>query len=137
MGINMDILSVTKDTLLNAILEIVNNNRWVILKCKINIHYCTYVYWRYKKNAKIASKRFNDRPMSPTKSVVYWTEYVLRYKGALHLKSHALNLKWYQYFLVDVISTFLFIVFIILFIIYYSLKMICKHFYIFVKDKRE
>ncbi|XP_028044396.1 UDP-glucuronosyltransferase 2B15-like isoform X1 [Rhopalosiphum maidis] len=118
MGISMDILSVTEDTLLNAILEIVNNNR-------------------YKENAKIASKRFSDRPMSPTKSVVYWTEYVLRYKGATHLKSHALNLKWYQYFLVDVISTFLFIVFIILFIIYYSLKMICKHFYIFVKDKCE
>uniref|UniRef100_A0A2S2NAN2 UDP-glucuronosyltransferase n=1 Tax=Schizaphis graminum TaxID=13262 RepID=A0A2S2NAN2_SCHGA len=117
MGISMDILSVTEDTLLNAISEIVNNNR-------------------YKKNAKIASERFKDRPMSPTKSVVYWTEYVLRHKGAPHLKSHALNLKWYQYFLVDVISTFLFIVFIILFIIYYSLKMICKHF-IFAKDKRE
>jgi len=78
--------------------------------------------------------------MSPAESVVYWTEYVLRHKGAPHLKSHALNLKWYQYFLVDVICTLLFIAFVISFIIYYTIKMIFKHFNIFfhsVKDKRE
>jgi len=86
-----------------------------------------YVY-RYGKNAKIASERFKDRPMSPADSVVYWTEYVLRHNGAPHLKSHALNLTWYQYFLVDVIITLLFIALIILFIIYYLLKTIYKHY---------
>jgi len=43
-------------------------------------------------NAKAASEIFKDRPMSPEKSVVYWTEYVIRHKGAQHPKSHALNL---------------------------------------------
>ncbi|CAH1710822.1 unnamed protein product [Aphis gossypii] len=121
MAISMDILSVTEDALLNAILEIVNNDK-------------------YKRNAKIASRRFKDRPMSPTESVAYWTEYVLRHKGAPHLKSQALSLKWYQYFLIDVICTFLFIAFVVFFIIYYSLKIIFKHFYtIFfsVKNKYE
>ncbi|XP_025203094.1 UDP-glucuronosyltransferase 2C1-like [Melanaphis sacchari] len=121
MAISMDILSVTEDKLLNAILEIVNNDR-------------------YKKNAKIASQRFKDRPMSPADSAVYWAEYVLRHNGAPHLKSQALNLTWYQYFLLDVISTFLFITFIILFIIFYILKFICNYFYTFfhdVKHKRE
>ncbi|CAI6362626.1 unnamed protein product [Macrosiphum euphorbiae] len=121
MAISMDLFSVTKDTFFNAILEIVNNDR-------------------YQQNAKIASDRFKDRPMSPAQSVVYWTEYVLRHNGAPHLKSHALNLKWYQYFLVDIISTFLFIGFVLFFIIYYGLKMICKHIYTFfhsVKAKRE
>jgi len=65
--------------------------------------------------------------MSPVESVVYWTEYVLRHNGAPHLKSQALNLTWYQYYLVDVICTLLFIAFVILFIIYYGLKMIFKH----------
>jgi len=83
--------------------------------------------YRYQKNAKIASDRFKDRPMSPADSVVYWTEYVLRHNGAPHLKSHALNLTWYQYFLVDVIITLLFIAFIVLFIISYLLKLIYKH----------
>jgi len=98
------------------------------------------IYNRYKINAKIASERFKDRPMSPAESVVYWTEYVLRHKGAPHLKSQALSLKWYQYFLIDVICTFLFIAFVVLFIIYYSLNIVCKHFYTIcfrVKNKHE
>jgi glucuronosyltransferase len=35
---------------------------------------------------------------------VYWTEYVIRNKGAPHLRSAALDLAWYQYFLLDVIA---------------------------------
>jgi len=101
---------------------------------------CLFFY-RYRKNAKTVSERFKDRPMSPAESVVYWTEYVLRHNGAAHLKSQALNLKWYQYFLLDVISTFLFIAFVSFFIIYYGLKMIFKYcifkYFHIVKAKRE
>jgi len=110
-----------------------------IVQLNIIIITTNYVY-RYQKNAKIASRRFKDRPMSPSESVVYWTEYVLRHKGASHLKYHALNLTWYQYLLVDVICTFLFIVFVVSSIIYYGLKMIWKHvskFFYNVKSKRE
>lgn len=132
MAIGMDLLSITEDTLLNAILEIVNNDRWAIIvdpsmTRKNYTHHCSYVYHRYQKNAKIVSERFKDRPMSPAKSVVYWTEYVLRHKGAPHLKSQALDLTWYQYFLIDVISTFLFTAFVLFLIIYYGLKMTYKH----------
>jgi len=96
---------------------------------------------RYQQNAQIASDRFKDRPMSPSESVVYWTEYVLSHNGAPHLKSHSLNLTWYQYLLVDVISTFLFIAFVVSSIIYYGIKMFWKHifskFFYTVKSKRE
>ncbi|XP_027836920.2 UDP-glucosyltransferase 2-like isoform X1 [Aphis gossypii] len=115
MAISMDLNFVTKDKLLDAILQIVNDEK-------------------YRQNAKIASERFKDRPMSPADLVVYWTEYVLRHNGAPHLKSHALNLTWYQYFLVDVIITLLFFAFIILFIIYYLLKMIYKHYLKYVHN---
>ena len=47
---------------------------------------------------------FNDRPMSPQQAVVYWTEYVLRHEGALHLRTIASDLPLYQYLLLDVIS---------------------------------
>jgi len=59
--------------------------------------------------------------MSPTESVVYWTEYVIRHKGAPHLKSHAFNLTWYQYFLLDVIAV---VLLIILSVSYITLKML-------------
>jgi glucuronosyltransferase len=35
---------------------------------------------------------------------VYWTEYVIRHKGAPHMRSAALDLTWYQYFLLDVFA---------------------------------
>lgn len=82
-----------------------------------------FIYFRYKRNAKIASDIFKDRPMSPAKSVVYWTEYVIRHKGAPHLKSHALNLAWYQYILLDVIA----VICIILFIAYRIFKFVYRY----------
>lgn len=75
-------------------------------------------HFRYAKNAKIVSEQFKDRPLSPEQSVVYWTEYVIRHKGASHLKSHAFNLSWYQYFLLDVISVVLLAILLLFFIVY-------------------
>lgn len=81
----------------------------------------------YSINAKLASERFKDRPVTPQQSVVYWTEYVIRHKGAPHLKYHGLNLAWYQYFLLDVISVILIFTSLVLFIIYKVLKRIYKY----------
>lgn len=79
------------------------------------------------KNAKLTSERFKDRPISLEKSIVYWTEYIHRYKGASHLKSHALNITWYQYFLLDVIATLLICIFVILILSYKILKLFYKY----------
>ncbi|KAL5244410.1 hypothetical protein ACI65C_011820 [Semiaphis heraclei] len=85
MAISMEIFSVTKENFLKNVLDLVNSKKYI-------------------KNAKITSEIFKDRPMSPQKSVVYWAEYVIRHKGAPHLKSQALNLTWYQYFLLDIFA---------------------------------
>jgi len=65
--------------------------------------------------------------MSPEKLIVYWTEYIHRHKGASHLKSHALNLTWYQYFLLDVIAAILILSLIILFVCYTIIKIIYEN----------
>lgn len=85
--------------------------------------------YRYSRNAKITSERFKDRPMSPAESVVYWTEYVIRHKGAPHLKSQELHLTWYQYFLLDVIGVVSLIVFIVFYGAYKTIK--CFYKYVF------
>jgi len=41
--------------------------------------------------------------MSPLETAVYWTEYVIRHKGAPHLRSAAVGMLWYQYYLIDVL----------------------------------
>ncbi|XP_034232816.1 UDP-glucuronosyltransferase 2B30-like isoform X2 [Thrips palmi] len=58
----------------------------------------------YQQNAEVLSQRFRDRPMSPLDTAVYWTEYVIRHKGAPHLRGAARNLAWYQEALLDVLA---------------------------------
>ncbi|XP_022181664.1 UDP-glucuronosyltransferase 2B2-like isoform X2 [Myzus persicae] len=108
MAISMDLLSVTKDNFLRNVLELLNNKK-------------------YTENAEITSKIFKDRPMSQAESVVYWTEYVLRHKGAPHLKSQALNLRWYQYYLLDVLAVLLVIIFVVIF----TTREMCKSIYMY------
>lgn len=86
-------------------------------------------------NAKIASERFKDRPMSYSDTVDYWVRYVIRHKGAPHLKSHGINLTWYQYFLLDVMAVFLIAVLLVVFTVYMLLKIFYKYFVISFKSK--
>jgi glucuronosyltransferase len=66
---------------------------------------------RFKEHLEQRAKIFKDQPQTPRERGVYWTEYVIRHHGAHHLKSAAVELYWYQYFLLDV---WLFIAFILL-----------------------
>ena len=59
---------------------------------------------RYRENAQRLSRIIQDQPLTPLEQAVYWTEYVIRHKGAPHLRSAVLDLTWYQNFLLDVIA---------------------------------
>jgi glucuronosyltransferase len=59
---------------------------------------------RYRENAQRLSRILLDQPLTPLEQAVYWTEYVIRHKGAPHLRSAVMDLAWYQYFLLDVIA---------------------------------
>lgn len=78
--------------------------------------------FRYKENMKQMSARYRDRPMSPTETAVYWTEYVIRHKGAHHLKTAAAKMPWYQYLLLDVIAFIIFVFIVVVLILYYTIK---------------
>ncbi|KDR02414.1 hypothetical protein L798_04876, partial [Zootermopsis nevadensis] len=58
----------------------------------------------YRENAQRLSRIYRDQPLTPLDQAVFWTEYVIRHKGAPHMRSAALDLTWYQYFLLDVIA---------------------------------
>lgn len=49
------------------------------------------------------SRRFKDQPISPQESVVYWTEYVISHRGALHLRSYFADMPLYQYYFLDIL----------------------------------
>ena len=56
----------------------------------------------YAKNIKKLSAILRDHPSSPRETVAHWIEHVTKF-GHQHLRSNALNLTWYEYFMVDVI----------------------------------
>ncbi|GLH07826.1 UDP-glucuronosyltransferase 1-6 [Gryllus bimaculatus] len=56
----------------------------------------------YRENARRLSEQFRDRPQAPLDTAVWWTEYVMRHRGAPHLRSAAVGLSWVQLWLLDV-----------------------------------
>ncbi|XP_022521532.2 UDP glucuronosyltransferase 2 family, polypeptide A5 isoform X33 [Astyanax mexicanus] len=70
----------------------------------------------YKESMMRLSRIHHDQPMKPLDQAVYWIEFVMRNKGAKHLRVEAHNLTWYQYHCLDVIAFLLSIVALVIFI---------------------
>lgn len=58
----------------------------------------------YQEKASELSQIFHDRPIKPLDEALFWLEYVMRHKGAKHLRVAGVQLTWYQYMLFDVIG---------------------------------
>ncbi|XP_019969103.2 UDP-glucuronosyltransferase-like [Paralichthys olivaceus] len=84
-GVELDIYSITTEILLQGLNEVINDIR-------------------YKENMQKLSAIHKDRQIEPLDLALYWTEYVMRHKGAKHLKSASQKLNWIQYFCLDVIA---------------------------------
>ena len=82
---------------------------------------------------------FKDRPQHPVDTATYWIEYVIRHKGAPHLKSAAENLNVFQYFLLDVIGFIVLVLFTVLTLMFLMLRkcyrFVCKPKKIKLKSK--
>lgn len=75
--------SLTKDTFLEALHDVLENPS-------------------YRQKIQQMSKLHRDHPVPPMDTAIFWIEYVIRNKGAAHLRSEAFNLTWYSYFCLDV-----------------------------------
>uniref|UniRef100_I3NB64 UDP-glucuronosyltransferase n=2 Tax=Ictidomys tridecemlineatus TaxID=43179 RepID=I3NB64_ICTTR len=58
----------------------------------------------YKENAMKLSRIQHDQPVKPLDRAVFWIEFVMRHKGAKHLRVAAHDLSWFQYYSLDVIG---------------------------------
>ncbi|KAI3355872.1 hypothetical protein L3Q82_004424 [Scortum barcoo] len=63
----------------------------------------------YKERAVELSQIHLDRPAEPLELAVFWTEFVIRHKGAPHLKTTASDLNWVQYNSLDAFGFFVII----------------------------
>ncbi|XP_038159947.1 UDP-glucuronosyltransferase 2C1-like [Cyprinodon tularosa] len=78
-----EVRTLTKDSFLEALKDILENPS-------------------YQNNIQHLSQLHRDQPMSPMDTAIFWIEYVIRNKGAAHLKPAGFSLPWYSYFCLDV-----------------------------------
>ncbi|XP_051563934.1 UDP-glucuronosyltransferase 1A5-like isoform X4 [Myxocyprinus asiaticus] len=73
----------------------------------------------YKEKMTKLSAIHKDRPIEPLDLAVFWTEFVMRHKGAEHLRPAAHELNWIQYHCLDVIG---FLILILVTVIFVTVK---------------
>ncbi|KAJ9601564.1 hypothetical protein L9F63_000307 [Diploptera punctata] len=110
LGVTVNFKDITAESVKTAITEVIENPK-------------------YAENAQRISRIFRDQPQTPLERAVYWTEYVIRHKGAPHMRSVARDLAWYQHLLLDVIAVLMLALGTILFFVYFviraALRVIC------------
>ncbi|XP_075209702.1 UDP-glucuronosyltransferase 2C1 [Chanos chanos] len=84
----VDLATLTSGEFLSALNDILNNPS-------------------YKQNIQRLSELHHDLPLSPLDSAIFWIEYVMRHKGAAHLRPEANNMPWYSYHSLDVVVVLL------------------------------
>ncbi|XP_069052461.1 UDP-glucuronosyltransferase 1A1-like isoform X2 [Lepisosteus oculatus] len=91
VGVVLSINQITTEVLLEAVNKVINNKS-------------------YKEKMTKLSALHRDRPVEPMDLAVFWTEFVMRHKGAQHLRPAAHELNWIQYHSLDVIGLLITIV---------------------------
>lgn len=79
----------------------------------------------YRANMKSLSRIHKDKPESPMDTAVFWTEYVIRNRGAAHLQSAGFHLPWYAYFCLDIAATALVLFGAFVWVLAFFCRVIC------------
>lgn len=91
---------------------------------------------RYKIDVKRRQILLRDQKETPLERAIYWTEYVIRHKGAYHLQSPAKNLNFIQYYCLDAVLVVLFILLTTYTLISYILRLGFKKLVDYVQIKQ-
>lgn len=81
---------------------------------------------KYALAIKSFSQLYRDRPITAKQSVLYWTDYVLRHKGAVHLQSPAVHMTALEYYNIDVYAVFIAVLALVLLLTWLALRCTCR-----------
>ncbi|XP_060786948.1 UDP-glucuronosyltransferase 2A1-like [Neoarius graeffei] len=87
----------------------------------------------YMENMEKISSLYHDTPLKPMDSIIFWLEFVMRHKGAAHLRTESYKMPCYAYYNVDIYAIIL-CVFMISFLLF---GLICKLLLKALKRKRK
>lgn len=79
----------------------------------------------YTETVKHLSDLYRDRPQSAMDTAVFWTEYVIRHKGARHMRYPGTDLNFFQSHLLDVIAVLCVGVLVLVKVTIIGCRMIC------------
>uniref|UniRef100_A0A3Q0RPV5 UDP-glucuronosyltransferase n=1 Tax=Amphilophus citrinellus TaxID=61819 RepID=A0A3Q0RPV5_AMPCI len=79
----------------------------------------------YRQNMQRLSHLHRDQPITPMEQAVFWVEYVMRHKGAPHLRTEAYKMPWYSYYSLDVLLLLLSVVSALLLSIFAIFRCLC------------
>ncbi|CAL8369263.1 unnamed protein product [Lota lota] len=80
----------------------------------------------YKKNMIKMSTLHHDQPLKPMDRAVFWSEFVMRHKGASHLCTESYKMPWYSYHSLDVMLFVLCVVVFLLMVFYTCCKVLFR-----------
>uniref|UniRef100_A0A182KE60 UDP-glucuronosyltransferase n=1 Tax=Anopheles christyi TaxID=43041 RepID=A0A182KE60_9DIPT len=81
---------------------------------------------RYRENVQRLSTLFRDRPQSAMETAIYWTEYVIRHKGAHHLRYPGADMNFWKRHSFDVLAFLGLVVFVIFKVFMFSCRLCCR-----------
>ncbi|XP_024862066.1 uncharacterized protein LOC108236932 [Kryptolebias marmoratus] len=79
----------------------------------------------YRKNMQRLSSLHRDQPVAPIDKAIFWTEYVMRHKGARHLRTEAYKMPWYSYYCIDVMLFLMTALAVLLLSVFAVFRLIC------------
>ncbi|XP_047235069.1 UDP-glucuronosyltransferase 2A2-like isoform X2 [Girardinichthys multiradiatus] len=79
----------------------------------------------YRQNMQRLSSLHRDQPLPPMDQAVFWIEYVIRHKGAPHLRTEAYRMPWYSYWCLDVLIFLVTAVTVLLFSAFAFIRFLC------------
>ncbi|XP_057600000.1 UDP-glucuronosyltransferase 1-6-like isoform X4 [Hippopotamus amphibius kiboko] len=109
-GVTLNVLEMSSEDLENALKTVINDKS-------------------YKENIMRLSSLHKDRPIEPLDLAVFWVEFVMRHKGAPHLRPAAHDLTWYQYHSLDVIGFLLAVILTVIFITFKGCAFVFRKFF--------
>lgn len=80
----------------------------------------------YRQRAQQLSEIHRDQPGHPVERTVYWIEYILRHRGAPHLRAAVHQLSFCQYFLLDVAAVLLLAAALLYFLLTRAAALVCR-----------
>ena len=119
IGVMIDFYTLTEEKVEQAVHEVLNNPK-------------------YKENAKKTSYMLSDRLVSPKQQLRHLVNFTIKSGGAPHLfHPYAVDMNWFQFHSLDVISFILAVLFAVGYILYYicRLSLLCIRSLLIVKKK--